>query len=184
MTLFDEPIISEDDCKKDCFQTPPMALKPLYEFVHQTWRRAVVWEPCCGEGSIVNTLNNSIHGIDCIGTDLLDGKDFLTYDADFDYDYIITNPPYSKTDEFLDRAYSLRKPFAFLLPLTALGGVRRQDMYRKHGMEIIMLGRRINFKTPTGKTHGGGSCAQFEVAWFTHRLHIGKQIIFAQVGRK
>jgi len=100
--------------------------------------------------------------------------DFLTQEPDRHYDCIVTNPPYSKKDEFLERAYQIKKPFAFLLPLTALEGKKRMALFRENGLEIIFLPKRINFITPTGK----GSGAWFAVAWFCGNMKIGKELNF------
>jgi len=57
------------------------------------------------------------------------GNDFLVDEPAFAYDCIITNPPYSIKDRFLTRCYELKKPFALLMPLTALEGKYRQQLY-------------------------------------------------------
>jgi hypothetical protein len=77
-------------------------------------------------------------------------------------------------DEFLARCYGLGIPFALLLPLTALEGIKRQSLYRKHGLELILLPRRVKFETPSGE--GAGSW--FATAWFTNKLRIGKELTF------
>ena len=48
------------------------------------------------------------------------GQDFLQYEPQEDYDYIISNPPFSKKDAILKRLYELKKPFAILMPLNVL----------------------------------------------------------------
>jgi len=178
MTLFDEePICApQGSTDADSFQTPPYALAPLYPYLQAG---SGIWEPCCGEGNIVRTL--CAKGYNVIGSDILTGRDFLTTPVPAAVSFIVTNPPYSIMDKILERAYALGLPFAFLLPITAIGGKARQQMYRKYGMEIIMLGRRINFKTPTGKTDKNGSAAPFETAWFTHGLGIGKPLTFTEI---
>jgi hypothetical protein len=93
------------------------------------------------------------------------------------YDCIITNPPFSIKQQFLERAYMLGKPFAFLLPLTTLETKKRQDLFRLYGLEIILLDRRINFFTPSGMV----SSAWFATAWFTWGLNIGKQLSFEKL---
>jgi hypothetical protein len=59
----------------------------------------------------------------------------------------------------------LGRPWAMLMPLTTLEG-RRQELFRRHGVELLLLDRRVNFETPSG----GGSGAWFPVAWFCWRL--------------
>ena len=82
------------------------------------------------------------------------------------WDIAVTNPPYSRKDEFLERAYSLGKPFAFLPPVEALGG-RRVLLYRKHGVELLVPGSGVNFQNDDGS---GSSGASFASVWFCWRL--------------
>jgi hypothetical protein len=88
---------------------------------------------------------------------------------------IVTNPPYSLKQQFLERAYSLKKPFAFLLPLTTLETTKRLYLFQKHCIEIIFLNERINFVMPRKKKQ---SKSWFASAWFTNGLGIGKQLVF------
>src|SRR3954453_16543930 len=97
----------------DDFQTPPSALKPLYQFLMPTW---TVWECAAGKGNLVGQLR--ARGYKVIASDILTGHDFLLHEPFKPYDFIITNPPYAPKQAFLERAYELGKPFAFLLPLT------------------------------------------------------------------
>ena len=152
----------------DDFQTPPEALKPLYLHLKKTW---LIWECAEGKGNITKTMRSN--GYDVIGSDILDGRDFLKWKPE-KFDCIVTNPPYSLKLEFLVRCYSLEKPFALLLPLTTLETRKRQSLFAKHGLEVIFMPKRINFETPSGK----GKSSWFATAWFTWGLNIGKEMLF------
>ena len=152
----------------DDFQTPIEALEPLYPYLEAEWK---IWEPSCGKGNLVKELTR--RGFQVSGSDILTGEDFRLESKECDC--IITNPPYSLKQEFLERCYTIGKPFALLMPLTALETAKRQNLYRKHGIEIILMPKRINFETPSGKE---GS-AWFATAWFTNGLEIGRQLTFS-----
>lgn len=77
-------------------------------------------------------------------------------------------------EKFLERCYELGKPFALLMPLTALESKKRQTLFRKHGIQLIIPDKRINFETPSGK----GSGAWFLTAWFCYGLNLPKDINF------
>ncbi|MBI2723356.1 MAG: tRNA (adenine-N(6)-)-methyltransferase [Bacteroidetes bacterium] len=153
---------------KDDFQTPPNALLPLYKFLKPGW---TIWECATGKGNLTKALRKK--GYKVISTDILSGHDFLEYTPKH-YDCIITNPPFSLKQEFLQRAYCLGKPFAFLLPLTTLESAKRQFLFRCCGLELILFDHRINFETPDGEGEG----SWFATAWFTNGLKIGNELTF------
>ena len=152
----------------DEFQTPGYALNSLLFYLYKDW---VIWECACGKGNLSNAL--FIHGYDVIPTDIMQGYDFIEYQPN-KWDCIVTNPPYRYKQEFLERAYQLGKPFAFLMPLTTLETAKRQRLFREYGLEVIFMPKRINFETPSGK----GAGAWFATAWFTNGLNIGQQMTF------
>lgn len=178
--------------RSDDFQTPGVALQPLLPFLKKEW---TIWECAEGKGNLSQSLWG--HGFAVVGSDILPGDfpgtssfntqtkksyehftecNFLTWQPER-FDCIITNPPFSLKDEFIERAYQLGKPFAFLLPLTTFEGRKRQKLFAEHGVEVLFFNKRINFQTPSGKD--GGSW--FMTAWFTHGLNIGKQINFVKL---
>jgi hypothetical protein len=146
----------------DCCQTPPYALDPLLPYVRPSWR---VWEPAAGDGLMADAL--AAHGCEVARSDVQSGGDFFTSPAPA-YDVLITNPPYSLKYAWLERCYDLGRPFALLVPLEMLGAAKCQKLTRRHGVEVMLLSRRVNFKMP-GKGWGGGG-AQFPVVWLSWRL--------------
>lgn len=46
--------------------------------------------------------------------------DFL--EKDYEFDYLITNPPFSIKDEVIDRCVEMGKPSVLVIPVDALGG--------------------------------------------------------------
>lgn len=158
----------------DACQTPAYALDPLLPYLRPEW---VVWEPAAGEGMLVGGLYDS--GFKTVVTsDILTGQNFFDYEPER-WDCLITNPPYSIKYKWLERCYALNKPFALLLPVETLGAKSAQIHFREHGIEVIFLDRRINFKMPN--IGWEGSAAQFPVAWFTWGLKIGQQMTFARL---
>jgi hypothetical protein len=85
----------------------------------------IVCEPACGDGAIV-----------CVLKEKWQSNNIVAYDAEVNflkdtkqYDYIITNPPFSLAFEFLQQSKKLAKnKFALLLPLSYLHGKKRYDM--------------------------------------------------------
>jgi hypothetical protein len=154
--------------RSDEFQTPKEAILPLLPYLKKQW---VIWECAWGKGSLARHLENA--GFKVIG----DHRDFINGLDNSGYDIIVTNPPYSLKEEFLKRCYELGKPFALLMPLTALEGKRRGELYRKYGIQLIIPNKRINFIILSGK----GSGSWFQVAWFCWKLNLPKDLNFVDV---
>ncbi len=155
--------------RSDIFQTERGAVGIVLPYIPRSW---TIWESACGQRQIVRDIEDD--GRKVVGTDIADGFDFMSplASAQFQFDCIITNPPYSIKDAWLQRCFDIGKPFALLLPITALGEQGRVAMYRKNGIQLILPPGRIQFTTPNGKE--GGSW--FYAAWFCHGLDLPSQI--------
>ena len=90
--------------RPDDFQTPPIALKPLYPYLPKDW---TIWEPAAGKRNLVNELAHRKYKV--IGTDVIDkpAHDFLDGEPGIKWDCIVTNPPFSLKQRFLERCYRL-----------------------------------------------------------------------------
>ena len=67
---------------------------------------------------------------------------------------MITNPPYSIKDKFIARCYEINKPFALLLPVSSIQGIKRGCMFNEFGIDLLVLNKRIDF-TGGGSPHFG-----------------------------
>ena len=99
--------------------------------------RLSVYEPECGNNAITNVL-------------LTKWKSVVSYDVETNFllderrhGYIITNPPYSLSYEFIEHAKILsRLKFAFLLSIIYLHGKRRYEevyMDKKNGLKNVYV---------------------------------------------
>lgn len=158
----------------DRCQTPGYGVAPLLPYLRRDW---VVWEPAAGEGMIVDTLN--AHGNEVIRSDVLDGQDFYQWRPAQPWDVLITNPPYSHKFSWLERCYDLGKPFALLVPVEMIGAQKAQRLMARHGCELLLLDKRVNFKMPS---KGWDSSAQFPVMWLCWRL-LPAPIVYGRVVR-
>ena len=156
----------------DDFQTPPEALEPLIPYLNKDW---TIWECANGTGNLSTALIKK--GFEVVATDIkVCDFDFLTQKP-VQWDCIITNPPFSLKQEFLERCYQLGTPFALLLPLTTFETPKRQALFKKYGVQVIFFDKRINFETPSGK----GSGSWFATAWFTWGLNLPKELNFVKL---
>lgn len=154
--------------KNDELYTPSYAIKPLLKYIP---RHIKIWE-CTDYGSSNITKVLRENGWEVVSTHK-DTFDFLTDTPDFDYDMIITNPPYSLKDEFIERCYSYGKPFALLLPITSLEGIKRGKMYRQNGIELVVFDKRINFDNSSKSNW-------FNTSWFCWKV-LNKELNFEEL---
>ena len=152
---------SNNSLSDECY-TPDEALLPL---LSELSKNKIYYDCTSGISSnIVDCLTSN--GYKCL---LSDDRDFLIDDIPDGVDVIITNPPYSKKDKFIERCYELKKPFALLLPVSSLQGIKRGEMFSQNGIELLVLKKRIDF-TGKGSPH-------FGVAWFCYNI-LKQQLIF------
>ncbi len=96
----------------DCIQTPIDVARKIAEHFKPTGK---ILEPCCGEGNFLTVLGNLADTIDWC--EILKGIDFLTFQGY--YDWIITNPPYSKYRDFLNKSMQVADNIVFLQLINA-----------------------------------------------------------------
>lgn len=144
--------------KSDFYETPYTITKHLMDNEPFDLNKTVC-EPACGDGAIVKVLEQYFKS-PIIHYDI--ERDFLTVQNE-EYDYIVTNPPFSLAYEFIQQSKKLAKEkFAMLLPLSYLHGKRRYDnIYTNthYGLQTIyvftrypMLGEQLR---PDGKYNTG-----------------------------
>nr|DAO87485.1 MAG TPA: adenine-specific methyltransferase [Caudoviricetes sp.]DAQ97852.1 MAG TPA: adenine-specific methyltransferase [Caudoviricetes sp.] len=122
----------------DYYATDPRAMEELlkFEIFHRN-----VWEPACGGGHLSSVLKE--HGysvrnsdvVDRIGDGGVELLDFIEGDTGVWEGDIITNPPYSFAQEFVEKALSTvvdGSKVAMFLKLTFLEGKKRKGMFAKH----------------------------------------------------
>lgn len=139
----------------DDFPTPPFATRAMIGEVLKPrfgdLSGLSVWEPCCNRGYMARPLAETFATVHA--TDIADygwtGQqaciDFLTGAppaavAEHGVDWIISNTPFARADEFVHRALDLkpRCGVAFILRTAFLEGDERyRDLYSKHPPFIV-----------------------------------------------
>lgn len=156
----------------DACQTPAYALEPLLPYLSREW---VIWEPSRGEGFLEKALCDSGFAR-VVSGDILTGQNFFDYEPD-EWDCLVTNPPYSIQDQWLERCYELDKPFALLLKVEVLGNKGIQGLIQHYGFEMLLLDQRVDFKMPY---KGWDSSAQFPTFWLCRQL-LPRPVIFGSI---
>jgi len=142
----------------DELYTPEIAFDLLKKYIPKD---KTIFECAVGTGKLAKQMTSN-------GYNVISSNDFFNEFPN--YDILITNPPYSIKDKFLEEAYKRGKPFAILLPITALEGIKRQKMYKKYGIKILFPTKRIDFN--------GKKSPWFYTAWFCWKIKLPKVLNF------
>jgi len=173
--------MAEPDKKRspyDFYPTPRDVVEKLFDhYFLDGVDNETILEPCAGDGVIVEAIKRrypraviSAIEIDATHEDALQAtepdfyvlKDFLKLNnAQLNcYDWVITNPPFSLAQEFIEKSLQIaQKGVIMLLRLNFLGSQKRHNFWIKNPPDKIMvLSKRPSFT-------GNGTDSQ-EYAWF------------------
>ena len=124
---------SVDRSKKDFYPTPSNVTEALMEVVNLSGCR--VLEPACGQMHMVDVLMKYAESVDYFDKyDTYSGKlgDFLE-SKNNGYDWIITNPPFNLSVEFIEHALQEHKcNVALLLKSQYWHSAKRKGLFDKH----------------------------------------------------
>jgi hypothetical protein len=137
----------------DFYATPPWC----YENLDIDWSKfSKAHEPCRGDGRIQFFLEEEC-GIECTYSEITEDKDFFEWDAGTDL--ILSNPPFSIAQDFIDHSLEHSNTCIMLLRINYLGSIGRHDWWKSNPpTALFVLSKRPSF---TGK----GTDAT-DYAWF------------------
>jgi hypothetical protein len=166
------------DRGNDLYETPECATLAL---LHAEKLPKRIWEPACGPGAIVSILRT--HGHDVLASDLVDyGDPTCFYRRDFLLEHklpngcecILTNPPFSLAEDFVEHALELCPRVIMLLRLAFLESERRSCILDTGTLARVHVFRK---RLPMNHRHGWEgrkASSAMAFAWFCwDRSHKG-----------
>ena len=175
---------SEGRSDLDFYETPSAVTKAFLEASGWESKTGVIWDPAAGNGAIIDVINNMLPGVITLTSDIKTRQRKLDHEGDFlqhnwpeekpwlIYKDIITNPPFSHAQAFVEKALELvGGDVVMLLRLAFLETMQRRALFeRKHLREVWVSSKRIHFTSPylaqreqeTGKKSNSGMA----MAWF------------------
>lgn len=136
----------------DYYPTPPWC----YENLDIDWKQfSDAHEPCRGDGRIQQFLLSS--GVPTTHSEITEGLDFMNWNGNVDL--ILTNPPFSLAQEFIDHAIPRANTVIMLLRINFLGSIARHEWWKNNQpTALYVLSKRPSFS-------GKGTDAT-DYAWF------------------
>lgn len=137
-----------------------------------------MWCPFDTEESLfVKVLREQ--GNEVIATHIMNGQDFFTMDVP-ECDYIISNPPYSRKGDVLQRLFEIDKPFAMLVGVVGLfESQKRFNMFKYNDFEIMYFNKRIAYFKDYADEKPSLN-PPFSSVYVCHNI-LPKQIVFEEV---
>ncbi len=154
----------------DWYPTPPEATLALLE---QEKFQGSIWEPACGCGIMTETIKGYGYA-DVVSTDLIDRgygetpHDFIT--SPYLSDNIITNPPYTLAQQFIELSLDRTKyKVAMLVKLQFLEGQKRKAFFANSPLaRVYVFSKRVNFYREGKKGKLGTSMIAFSWQVYEH----------------
>lgn len=129
----------------DVIFTPPALAAAIVNHFNPTGK---ILEPCRGAGAFADAMPG------CDWCELSEGKDFLTHTGE--YDWIVTNPPWSKLRLFLNKSMELSDNVVFLCLVPAFFQRAKYTDIQRAGFSIVEIAY-VN-KTPPKPWPTTGFC--------------------------
>jgi len=153
--------------KHDDYMTPRSAWENIKHFIPKD---KVIWEAFYGDGESGKILTE-------LGfTTIHEPLDFFETNLG---DIIISNPPFSKTKEVLQRLNIIDKPFILILPSAKITTSYFRE-WKDKGIQLIIPRKRIHFnKLVNGETpENWKNACNFDCFYYCYKMELPKDIIW------
>ena len=147
----------------DSYMTP----KEVWESIaHLLPKDKIIWEPFYGDGKSGEYLTELGFKVEHHDIDFFE-------DPSFNYDIIVSNPPYSCKPKIFKRLAELDKPFMLLLPVSTMTK-KFLKVYFKDKIQIVIPKTRIHFVKNSVQTKS----SWFDTLFISYRMNLDKDIVF------
>jgi len=149
--------------KDDDYNTPKIVFQSIKHLVPKD---KIIWECFYGDGNSGKYLKELGFNVET------EDIDFFT-DPSFNYDILISNPPYSIKAKVFKRLAQIDKPFMMLVPVATITKLYLKK-YFKDKIQIVIPERRIQFVKNGIQTDR----CYFDTLWCCYKMGFDKDIIF------
>tara|TARA_R100001244_G_scaffold92713_2_gene69943 strand:- start:826 stop:1347 length:522 start_codon:yes stop_codon:yes gene_type:complete len=159
--------------KHDDYMTPKYAWTSIQQYIPQD---KVIWEPFYGNGQSGQDLRD-------LGFDVIhEPKDFFSYTPE--YDIVVSNPPFSKSKDVMNRLKELDKPFILIMPIPKLITSYFRENFKDTDtpLQLIIPRTRIHFvKHINGKpVDGWKPMCNFDCFYYCYKMNLPRDIMWLE----
>jgi len=153
--------------KHDDYMTPKSAWENIKQYIPED---KIIWEPFYGDGKSGQYL-----------TEL--GYNVIHNDNDFfesnEGDILVSNPPFSKSKEIMNRLKELDKPFILILPCSKISTKYFRENFKdtENPLQIIIPRKRIQFVKNGNETQN--KC-NFDCFYYCYKMNLPRDIIWLE----
>jgi hypothetical protein len=158
--------------KHDDYMTPKHAWENIKDYIPKD---KVIWEAFYGDGKSGEYLSE-------LGFNVIHNKnDFFESNEG---DIVVSNPPFSKSKDILNRLKILDKPFILILPCSKICTSYFRENFKdsKDPIQIIIPRKRIHFeKQIKGDIpEGWKNCCNFDCFYYCYKINLERDIIWLE----
>lgn len=152
--------------EQDEYYTPRILVEPIVPYIKPG---STIWCPFdTAESEFVTCFQDN--GFKVIYSHIWEGKDFFKYEPG-EYDYIISNPPFSRKLAVFSRLYKLDKPFAMICGLPILNYQEVGDFFMDKSLQLLIVNKKVSFD---------GRAASFNSSYFCKDM-LPKDLMFTSL---
>lgn len=150
--------------EKDDYYTPKILVEPILKYIKP---KSTIWCPFDTKNSEFVLLFEEM-GHKVIYSHICTGQDFFEFEPEENYDYIISNPPFTLKLLVFERLYDLKKPFAMIMGLPILNYQEIGNFFLNKNLELLIVDKKVSFD---------GNTASFNNSYFCNNI-LPKALVF------
>ena len=153
--------------KHDCYMTPKSAWENIKQYIPED---KIIWEAFMGDGKSGQYLEEL--GFAVIHND----NDFFESNEG---DILVSNPPFSKSKEIMNRLKELDKPFILILPCSKISTQYFRENFKdtENPLQIIIPRKRIQFVKNGNELQN--KC-NFDCFYYCYKMNLPRDIIWLE----
>lgn len=156
--------------KHDDYMTPKSAWENIKHLIPKD---KIIWEAFYGDGKSGDYLKELGYNV------IHESVDFFESDLG---EIIVTNPPFSKSKEVIQRLKELDKPFIIIMPSSKINTSYFRENFMNKGLQIVIPRKRIYFeKLINGeKPKNWKNACNFDCFYYCYKMGFEKDIIWLE----